>query len=48
VDKWIIYGKQRNPRYFFELGEREMMRKHLERLIAAGRVMQKTGRYSLP
>jgi glyoxylase-like metal-dependent hydrolase (beta-lactamase superfamily II) len=47
VEKWIIYGKQRNPRYFFELGEREMMRKHLERLNASGRVTKKSGRYAL-
>ena len=47
VEKWIIYGKQRNPRYFFELGEREMMRKHLVRLVASGRVTKKNGRYAL-
>ncbi len=47
VERWIIYGRQREPRYFFELGEREMMRKHLERLVASGRVAKKNGRYAL-
>jgi hydroxyacylglutathione hydrolase len=46
VEKWLIYGKQRNPRYFFELGEREMMRKHLVRLVAAGQVAKKNDRYT--
>jgi hypothetical protein len=47
VEKWIIYGRERKPRYFFELGEREMMRKHLERLVASGRVSNKNERYAL-
>lgn len=47
VEKWIIYGRERKPRYFFELGEREMMRKHLVRLVASGRVTKKNGRYAL-
>ena len=47
VEKWIIYGRERKPRYFFELGEREMMRKHLERLVASGRVSKKNERYAL-
>jgi glyoxylase-like metal-dependent hydrolase (beta-lactamase superfamily II) len=46
VEKWIIYGRQRNPRYFFELGEREMMRKHMVRLVASGRVTKTNGRYA--
>jgi hydroxyacylglutathione hydrolase len=46
VNRWIIYGRERKPRYFFELGEREMMRKHLERLVAEGRLKTKAGRYS--
>ena len=47
VEQWIIYGRQRKPRYFFDLGEREMMRKHLERLVASGRVIKKNKRYAL-
>jgi glyoxylase-like metal-dependent hydrolase (beta-lactamase superfamily II) len=47
VERWIIYGRERKPRYFFDLGEREMMRKHLERLVGSGRVMKKEDRYAL-
>jgi hypothetical protein len=46
VEKWIIYGKERKPRYFFDLGEREMMRKHLERLTESGRVRKKGNRFA--
>lgn len=45
VECWVIYGRERKPRYFFELGEREMMRKHLDRLVAAGRVTKERNRY---
>jgi hydroxyacylglutathione hydrolase len=45
VERWIIYGKERKPRYFFVLGEREMMRKHLERLITSGQVLKTGARY---
>ncbi len=34
VDRWIIYRKPREPKAFFEFGERGMMTKHLERLAA--------------
>ena len=47
VERWIIYGREREPRYFFDLGEREMMRKHLERLVGSGRVMKTGDRYAL-
>jgi hydroxyacylglutathione hydrolase len=48
VNRWIIYGRERKPRYFFDLGEREMMRKHLQRLIASGQVVKRDTHYSRP
>ena len=47
VERWIIYGRERRPRYFFDLGEREMMRKHLERLAASGRIVKTADRFAL-
>ena len=34
----ILYGKPREPKAFFEFGERAHMKKHLEKLMAEGRV----------
>jgi glyoxylase-like metal-dependent hydrolase (beta-lactamase superfamily II) len=45
VGAWIIYGKPREPKAFWELGERLLMRKHLEKLINEGAVIQKGERY---
>jgi glyoxylase-like metal-dependent hydrolase (beta-lactamase superfamily II) len=45
VEACIIYGRSREPKAFFELGERGLIKKHLERLIKAGRVFQKAERY---
>jgi glyoxylase-like metal-dependent hydrolase (beta-lactamase superfamily II) len=39
VDAWLIYGKPREPKGFFEFGERALMTKHLERLMKKGRVI---------
>mgnify|MGYP001593845346 CR=1 FL=1 len=36
VEAWIVYGKPREPKAFFEFGERTLMKKHLERLIRSG------------
>ena len=47
VESWIIYGKERSPRYFFEYGERGMIGKHLERLIGQGRAQKISERYNL-
>ena len=47
VESWIIYGKERRPRYFFEYGERGMIGKHLELLIKHGRVRLKNNLYAL-
>jgi hypothetical protein len=41
VGAWIIYGKPREPKAFWELGERLLMRKHLEKLINEGAVIKK-------
>ncbi len=45
VEQWIVYGKERKPRVFFEYGERAHMEKHLERLIRNGEVVLDSGRY---
>jgi len=45
VNQWIVYRKPREPKGFFEFGERALMAKHLERLIAAGTVGCEGGRY---
>jgi len=36
IQAWIIYGKPREPRVFYEFGERAHMKKHLERLMNQG------------
>jgi hydroxyacylglutathione hydrolase len=40
VEAWIVYGRPREPKEFFEFGERAIMKKHLERLEKNGRVVQ--------
>ncbi len=45
VDAWIVYGRPREPKAFFEFGERALMKKHLERLINLGKVMKENDRY---
>lgn len=45
VDAWIIYGKPREPKAFFEFGERALIKKHLERVINLGKVMKENERY---
>ena len=45
VEAWIVYGKPREPRYFFEFGEWAIMEKHLEKLIRQGRVARDQARY---
>lgn len=45
VEQWIIYRKPREPRGFFEFGERALMGKHLERLMKKGVVIEKEGGY---
>lgn len=45
VRSWIIYGREREPKAFFEFAERAFMKKHLDRLIRLGKVFQKNGKY---
>lgn len=46
VEAWIVYGRAREPKAFFELGERGLMKKHLERLMRSGKVVQRNDRYT--
>jgi glyoxylase-like metal-dependent hydrolase (beta-lactamase superfamily II) len=45
VSTWIVYGKPREPRAFFEFGERAIMGKHLEKLVSEGKVTLDGDRY---
>jgi len=45
VGQWIVYRKPREPKAFFEYGERALMQKHLERLVREGRVEELEGRF---
>jgi glyoxylase-like metal-dependent hydrolase (beta-lactamase superfamily II) len=45
VGQWIVYRKPREPKGFFEFGERALMGKHLERLTARGEVRLAAGKY---
>jgi hydroxyacylglutathione hydrolase len=45
VEAWVVYGKPREPKAFFEFGERALMQKHLERLMRLGSVFKKRDRY---
>ncbi|MBN2538471.1 MAG: MBL fold metallo-hydrolase [Deltaproteobacteria bacterium] len=47
VNQWIIYKKPREPRDFFEFGEKGMIEKHLDRLIKRKVVNAEEDRYSL-
>jgi hydroxyacylglutathione hydrolase len=45
VGAWIVYGRPREPAAFYAFGEQAIMGKHLQRLIARGRVEVCAGRY---
>jgi len=45
VDAWIVYKRPREPLAFYRHAEQSLMEKHLEELMAAGRVVQAGGRY---
>lgn len=45
VDARILYGRKREPKEFYDFGERSHMGKHLQRLIGQGRVICKEGVY---
>ncbi len=40
VDAWIVYGRPREPREFYAFGEEAIMKKHLEVMLADGRVIR--------
>ena len=45
VGAWIVYGRPREPKAFYEFGERAIMAKHLDKLMKEGRVAFEGGRY---
>jgi len=45
VGSWIVYGRPREPKVFFEFGERALMKKHLEKLMNQGIVRMKDRQY---
>ena len=45
VGAWIIYGRPREPKAFYEFGERSLMKKHLEKLMNQGIVAMKRETY---
>ncbi len=45
IHQWIVYLKPREPKEFFEQGERAIMGKHLESLVARGEVYARDGHY---
>lgn len=47
VEACIVYGKKREPAWFFTFGERMLMGKHLQRLMRLGTVLLDDGMYRL-
>jgi len=47
VASWIIYGRPREPKAFFEFGERAHMKKHLEKLMNEGKVVRDGAYYMM-
>ena len=47
MDHWILYGKPKEPRLFYQLGERLHIRKHIERLVKTGKVLRQDDKYRL-
>jgi hydroxyacylglutathione hydrolase len=45
IDARIIYGKPREPKEFFDFGERVHMKKHLEDLLKRGIIVEENGLY---
>lgn len=45
VERWIIFKRELQPRYFFEFAERGMIVKHLERLIRNGNIGTEEGKF---
>ncbi|MCM2357901.1 MAG: MBL fold metallo-hydrolase [Geobacteraceae bacterium] len=47
VNAWIVYGREREPKEFFEFGERANIQKHLDRMVKEGTVAFDAGVFSL-
>jgi hypothetical protein len=47
IGLWIMYGKPREPKAFFEFGERVLVKKHLQFLIKKCMIRQKGEKYFL-
>lgn len=45
VEAWIVYRKPREPLAFYRHAEQSLMGKHLEELMADGRIVLEEGRY---
>jgi hydroxyacylglutathione hydrolase len=45
VERWIVFGKPREPREYFEFGEKAIMKKHLDRLLKHGLISEDRGHY---
>ena len=45
VGAWIVYGRPREPKAFYEFAERALIKKHLERLVKLGIVLMKGDQY---
>lgn len=43
---WLIYGKPREPKEFFEFNEKVLIGKHLDYLLGQGRIMKQDNRYA--
>ena len=47
VEARIVYKKPREPKLFYEFGERALMKKHIERLMVNGKIKEDRGRYQI-
>jgi len=47
IAAWLIYGKAREPLFFYEFGERALVTKHLQRLEKQNRIIFDNNHYCL-
>ncbi len=47
IAAWLIYGKAREPLFFYEFGERSLVTKHLQRLEKQNRIIFDNNHYCL-
>jgi len=45
INAWTVYLKEREPKDFYRFAEWAIVKKHLEELMAVGRVVLESGRY---